>query len=1135
MIGVINMSDLFCESCGAILAMGPGFAVCSGCGKKYGIAKINELYEKAEAKAAAEAKAKAEAEAALNANAEQDSSENDVAIDVSNVTPIRANLGENTTSPKDTGYNFTNNVTPIRPATVPEPVSTQESEVFIDTIEGQGADTPAPAVQSTPIATPVNTPIATPVATAPENSDAASGETPAPQEEKPSFDASALTMKCDDCGSELIMAPGYARCSGCGRKYGPASIKAKQDEIEEKKKSMGVTAGDATSAPAATPGSETSPSKKQEEKAETPQPTRPEIPRLFITCDDCGGELELKTDYARCKGCGKKYGPAKIREKQDELEEKKKVLEANAAISSNPTPVVPTPIKPLVTPPINATPVSPAPVAATPVSATPVASTPVAPTPVKPAPVSETKADTPVAQATPTEPAKVAPTPVKPTPVAATPVSTPKAEAPKPETPVAKPAPTPETPKPSGPVSYSFKTAKPIKANTDKNESVNTDLPELKCDFCGEPIKISSNISQCTGCGKKFFRDKIDEMLAAAGYGDAKKEEAPEPVKEDPEAPLKCDICGEKLELKHDSAKCPSCGKEYGQSKIDEIKEKFGEDAVPKPDNIKIDKNGNKIELKVSAVTAGMHDISKFNKQEEERKAEEEKARKAEEEAKKAEEEKKKAEEAKKNDQVVPDTPAEEKKEETPKEEPPKNTIQLRAVPVTGGRSRFSQNDDMDAFMPNGEGVRAEPRRSAMQRMSVSEGNDDIPSTNSKEVNEKLEQIDAAFGIKDYIKANRICDELIKIDENCPEAYINKAKAMGYMQDRKDNLEKASEFILKGISVARDNKKARITTRGKEIIDEVSNETIKRKATEFESDPSDVTMHALFDSITYVIDLTGKTFTQDEAAVALIKERMARWLPIYAVRAQAQAQTKYRKVSNIDNEQKSLFDFSSVTDYCVWLVEKAIELDGKENPKNIEYYDTLIRFHQTIINTYDASMKKYQDPNIYGSKTAFDKVKEIRNERIENCKQEKKELNKLTVLNMVNEKDERMKKNEAQREARVDGYWSAHPDEKEKLEKERDRLQSEVNKLQNLKKNPPNKVRLEEYESELRALKAERDALGIFQSNKKKSIQEQIDKKEALKIEMAADLRATEENLQSEIDSNLQRLGEIERELNRNR
>lgn len=69
---------------------------------------------------------------------------------------------------------------------------------------------------------------------------------------------------------------------------------------------------------------------------------------------------------------------------------------------------------------------------------------------------------------------------------------------------------------------FSYASAKPIRRQEKKDtqEEVKNTLPEVKCEFCGEIVaaNLHSQFSSCLGCGKKYSKEKILEMLQNVGY-----------------------------------------------------------------------------------------------------------------------------------------------------------------------------------------------------------------------------------------------------------------------------------------------------------------------------------------------------------------------------------------------------------------------------------------------------------------------------------------------------------------------------------------------------------------------------------------------------------------------------------------
>ncbi|GEM_PF-2667182 len=67
---------------------------------------------------------------------------------------------------------------------------------------------------------------------------------------------------------------------------------------------------------------------------------------------------------------------------------------------------------------------------------------------------------------------------------------------------------------------FSYSSAKPIRNKVEQEKKQTKTLPVITCEFCGQPVSadLSCQFSSCSGCGKKYLRDRVVELLIKSGY-----------------------------------------------------------------------------------------------------------------------------------------------------------------------------------------------------------------------------------------------------------------------------------------------------------------------------------------------------------------------------------------------------------------------------------------------------------------------------------------------------------------------------------------------------------------------------------------------------------------------------------------
>ena len=126
-------------------------------------------------------------------------------------------------------------------------------------------------------------------------------------------------------------------------------------------------------------------------------------------------------------------------------------------------------------------------------------------------------------------------------------------------------------------------------------------------------------------------------------------------------------------------------------------------------------------------------------------------------------------------------------------------------------------------------------------------------------------------------------------------------------------------------------------------------------------------------------------------------------------------------------------------------------------------------------------------------------------------------------------------KAKAEAEARKVSYWNTHAAEKNALETEKAELTEKMNNLTTQIEMLPENNMVEQFESQIEALKKEKDSLGIFKGKEKKALQEQIDRLNDCLAAANTEKKNAVAPLKAEIDKLNKRYKEINTELTKDR
>ena len=226
--------------------------------------------------------------------------------------------------------------------------------------------------------------------------------------------------------------------------------------------------------------------------------------------------------------------------------------------------------------------------------------------------------------------------------------------------------------------------------------------------------------------------------------------------------------------------------------------------------------------------------------------------------------------------------------------------------------------------------------------------------------------------------------------------------------------------------------------------------------------------------------------------------------------------------------------FISEGDYLIEALKLALVLCGDEdddeelNELKIQIYENMVHMQGEVKNS-----QSYEVSFVGGFKH-YNKSKNLTAQAKANRQSEIDEWNdKIIYIKAIGA----LKAKEAADQRRKE-YWENHKDEKNRLEAEQKKLQTEkdnivsqIAELDEQKENVPAMKQLSAIQSRIDELTAEKKALGIFKTKEKKAIQGKIDEVEAEATAMRKVLTSQQSEIEETIVPLRGRLSDIDNKI----
>ena len=402
---------------------------------------------------------------------------------------------------------------------------------------------------------------------------------------------------------------------------------------------------------------------------------------------------------------------------------------------------------------------------------------------------------------------------------------------------------------------------------------------------------------------------------------------------------------------------------------------------------------------------------------------------------------------------------------------------------------------------------------------------------NSAALENYLAMAKTACSAGNYQETENYCNKIIEIDPNRYEAWLLKGKAAGWQTTMLNiRLSEAVSSFITSFQRCPEGEKEDLRAEIKEEFLSVEKAIVAMHAKQFVLRPTESNENALLNDYDLLrasesaLAPLNLSFSEKEL-VAPICEKLNQT----AVQAyQDTVLPSYSGNPNDPNDKPNRYRFQNFIEQglsCFQLIAKAFELSPDDAERCLPYLENMIRIQQDGI---DACSWKYRFEN--GRKTwereyvLLDSAKASRRETIQMCRQ-----------GIAHIKEEKKKREQAEKEARIAAYWSKHQEEKAAIAQEKQELQAQLSALNEEYRLALRADELNEARKQIDDLKKQRDALGLFKRKEKGALQEKIDALRKRIDEIEKERTVKRKALQEKIDRLRLRDSALENELTKDR
>lgn len=390
-------------------------------------------------------------------------------------------------------------------------------------------------------------------------------------------------------------------------------------------------------------------------------------------------------------------------------------------------------------------------------------------------------------------------------------------------------------------------------------------------------------------------------------------------------------------------------------------------------------------------------------------------------------------------------------------------------------------------------------------RKMMVEGTVEVTGTvkvdNSAAIENYLDMARNALDASNNKEADDYCNRIIEMDVTNWEAWFIKGKAVGW-QSTLGNIRIAETInaFSKALENCPEENKEQLGEDCKAELKNLQSALLSVRVKNFKTHPNENDIAGLRSDVNTILTTTVNFLLKAKIMIdALGNVQYARIINNGICDAW---QVVYKDYMG-DEYHPSDYDltrFISEGDYLIEALKLALVLCGDKdddeelNKLKIQIYENMVHMQGEVKNSqsYEVSFD--------GGFKHYNKSKSLTAQAKANRQREIDEWNdKITYIKTTGER----KAKEAADQRRKE-YWEIHKEEKNRLEVEQKKLQSEkdnivsqIAELDEQKENVPAMKQLSAIQSRIDELTAEKKALGIFKAKEKKAIQGKIDEVEA--------------------------------------
>lgn len=424
-------------------------------------------------------------------------------------------------------------------------------------------------------------------------------------------------------------------------------------------------------------------------------------------------------------------------------------------------------------------------------------------------------------------------------------------------------------------------------------------------------------------------------------------------------------------------------------------------------------------------------------------------------------------------------------------------------------------------------------------RKMMVEGTVEVTGTvkvdNSAAIENYLDMARNALDASNNKEADDYCNRIIEMDVTNWEAWFIKGKAVGW-QSTLGNIRIAETInaFSKALENCPEENKEQLGEDCKTELKNLQSALLSVRVKNFKTHPNEDDITGLRSDVNTILTTTVNFLLKAKIMIdALVNVQYARIINNGICDAW---QVVYKDYVG-DEYHPSDYDltrFISEGDYLMEALKLALVLCGDEdddeelNELKIQIYENMVHMQGEVKNS-----QSYEVSFVGGFKH-YNKSKNLTAQAKANRQSEIDEWNdKIIYIKAIGA----LKAKEAADQRRKE-YWENHKDEKNRLEAEQKKLQTEkdnivsqIAELDEQKENVPAMKQLSAIQSRIDELTAEKKALGIFKAKEKKAIQGKIDEVEAEATAMRKVLTSQQSEIEETIVPLRGRLSDIDNKI----